>query len=94
MSGHVGSLKVYFLVFVGLMVGTAITIPAAFYDLGFLNAPIALTIATGKAIAVILYFMHVKDSDRLTKLTVGAGVFWLFILLGLTMTDFASRTWY
>lgn len=94
MSGHVGSLKVYFWVFVGLMVGTAVTIPAAFKDLGILNAPIALAIATAKAIAVILYFMHVKDSDKLTKLTVGAGIFWLLILLGLTMTDFFSRTWY
>jgi len=94
MSGHVGSLKVYFGVFVVLMIGTAITIPAAFYDLGIFNAPIALTIATIKAIFVILFFMHVKDSDRLTKLTVGAGIFWLIILLGLTMTDFLSRTWY
>lgn len=94
MAAHIGSLKVYIGVFVLLMVGTAITIPAAFYDLGPLNAPIALGIATVKAVFVVLFFMHVKDSDRLTKITVAAGVFWLAILLSLTMTDFLSRTWY
>jgi cytochrome c oxidase subunit IV len=94
MSAHIGSLKVYFGVFAILMIGTAITIYAAFLDLGLMNAPIALVIATVKAVFVVLFFMHVKDSDRLTKITVAAGVFWLGILLTLTMTDFLSRTWY
>lgn len=94
MSAHIGSLKVYFGVFFVLMLGTAVTIYAAFQDLGMFNAPIALTIATIKAVFVVLFFMHVKDSDRLTKITVSAGVFWLGILLTLTMTDFLSRTWF
>ncbi len=94
MAAHIGSLKVYFGVFMVLMVGTAVTIYAAFLDLGMANAPIALVIATIKAIFVVLFFMHVKDSDRLTKITVTAGVFWLGILLSLTMTDFLSRTWH
>ena len=94
MSAHIGSLKVYVGVFLVLMFGTAVTIYAAFLNLGMANAPIALTIATIKAIFVILFFMHVKDSDRLTKITVTAGAFWLGILLTLTMTDFLSRTWF
>lgn len=94
MPAHIGSLKVYFAVFMVLMIGTAITIYAAFLNLGMFNAPIALVIATVKAVFVVLFFMHVKDSDRLTKITVSAGVFWLGILLMLTMTDFLSRTWY
>jgi cytochrome c oxidase subunit IV len=94
MAAHIGSLKVYVGVFMVLMIGTAITIWAAFLDLGLLNAPIALVIATVKAVFVVLFFMHVKDSDRLTKITVAAGIFWLGILLSLTMTDFLSRTWY
>lgn len=93
MAAHIGSLKVYFGVFLVLMFGTAVTIYAAFQDLGMLNAPIALIIATIKAVFVVLFFMHVKDSDRLTKITVTAAVFWLGILLFLTMTDFLSRTW-
>ena len=94
MSAHIGSLKVYFGVFGVLMLGTAVTIYAAFQNLGMFNAPIALFIATVKAIFVVLFFMHIKDSDRLTKITVCAGVFWLGILLTLTMTDFLSRTWF
>jgi cytochrome c oxidase subunit 4 len=84
----------YFLIFGVLMLGTALTVWAAFMDLGMFNAPIALAIATIKAICVILIFMHVKDSNRLTKVTVLAGAFWLGILCVLTMSDFLSRNWH
>ena len=94
MSVHVGSKKVYFGVFGILMAGTLLTVYAAFQNLGIFNAPIALVIATIKAIFVILFFMHVWDSNRLTKMTVLAGAFWLGILLTLTMTDFLSRSWH
>ena len=94
MSGHVGSLKAYFAVFGVLMLGTGITVWAALQNFGPFNAPIALFIATFKAICVVLIFMHVKDSDRLTKLTVCCGAFWLLILLSLTMIDFLSRVWH
>ena len=81
----------YYIVFLALMVGTGLTVFAAFKDLGMFNAPIALAIATIKAICVILIFMHVKDSNRLTKITVLAAAFWLAILLVLTMSDFLTR---
>lgn len=95
---HVGSIPTYFLVFAALLIGTGITVWAAFQNIEIagisINAPIALTIATIKATLVVLYFMHVKDSSRLTKITVIAGVFWLGILLTLTMTDFLTRSWH
>jgi cytochrome c oxidase subunit 4 len=95
---HVGSLSTYFMVFLALLAGTGITVWAAFQDIEVagisINAPIALTIATIKATLVVLYFMHVKDSSRLTKITVISGVFWLGILLTLTMTDFLTRAWH
>jgi cytochrome c oxidase subunit 4 len=88
----------YFMVFGVLMLGTIVTVFAAFHDLTYfgmsLNAPIALFIATFKAVCVILIFMHVKDSNRLTKITVFAAGFWLLILLTLTMSDFLSRNWH
>ena len=93
MSAHTGALRTYFIIFFVLMAGTIATYYAAFQDLGMLNAPVALIIATAKAICVVLFFMHVKESDRLTKLTLLSGIFWLGILLVLTMTDFMSRTW-
>ncbi len=91
---HVGSKTTYYIICLALILFTGTTVFAAFQDLGMFNAPIALAIATIKAILVVLFFMHVKDSSRLTKITITAGVFWLCILLGLTMTDFITRRWY
>lgn len=91
---HVGHIGTYVLVFFALVIGTLATYGAAKIDMGAFNAPVALIIATTKAILVVLFFMHVKDSSRLTKVTVAAGAFWLCILLFLTMTDFATRIWH
>ena len=60
-------------------------------NLGSFNAPVALGIAILKATLVILYFMHVKYSSKLTKLTVATGLFFLVILLTETMMDYVSR---
>jgi cytochrome c oxidase subunit 4 len=81
-------------VFAALMVLTGITVGVAFIHLGSLNFPVALGIAITKATLVILFFMHVKYSSRLTKMIVGMAFFFLFVLLGLTMTDYMSRGWY
>src|SRR4051812_36154054 len=83
---HVGHITTYVLVFLALVVGTIATYLAAKINLGAFNAPVALIIATTKATLVVLFFMHVKDSSRLTKVTVACGIFWLGILLTLTMT--------
>jgi cytochrome c oxidase subunit IV len=90
---HISSVKVYVGVFMLLMVMTAITVAVAFVHLGFFNNVVAVGIATFKATMVILYFMHVKYSSHLTKLVVVSGFFFLIILLGLTMADYASRGW-
>ena len=91
MAGHVSPKSTYYMIFGALMVGTAITVAAAFVDLGILNFPVALAIAVTKATLVILFFMHVKYSSRLTKLFVGMAFFFLAILFGLTLTDYLSR---
>ena len=96
MSEHSTSspLKTYFAVFFALLVGTGLTVFAATLDLGPFNAPVALTIATIKATLVALFFMHVwHASEKLTKLVVIAALFFLFLLLGLTMSDYATRSW-
>jgi cytochrome c oxidase subunit 4 len=96
MTGHSKSspLPTYFAVFFALLVGTGLTVYAASLDLGRFNAPVALTIATIKATLVALFFMHVKGaSERLTKLVVVAALLFLLLLLGLTMTDYATRLW-
>jgi cytochrome c oxidase subunit IV len=98
MSEHIVSPRVYVLIFLALMVGTAITVAAAFIDLSFhvagrtinVNAAVALAIAGIKAALVILFFMHVRWSTRLTKVVVIAGLYWLAILLT-TVGDYISR---
>jgi cytochrome c oxidase subunit 4 len=84
----------YFAVFFALLVGTGLTVYAATLDLGRYNAAVALGIATIKATLVALFFMHVwHASEKLTKLVVIAALFFLLLLLGLTMSDYATRMW-
>lgn len=95
MSEHIVSRNVYFLIFGALLVGTLLTVLAAVRDLDFLfrgaNTVVALTIAVAKATLVVLYFMHVRYSSRLTWVIVASGLFWLGILFALTFSDYASR---
>ena len=93
MSGHVAPKSMYYGVFGALMVGTALTVLVAFYDLGVLNNILMLGIAMTKALLVILFFMHVRWSTRLTWVVAASGFFWLLIMFGLTMTDYLSRGW-
>lgn len=88
---HVGNLKTYFVIFILLTMGTLLTVWAAFQDLGPFNAPVAVLIACIKAALVIGFFMHLKDSNRLTKITAFGALFWLMILFVLTLTDYLSR---
>ncbi len=93
MSDHVVPKSTYYLIFLALMVCTAITVWIAFIDLGALNTVVAMSIAVFKATLVVLFFMHVKYSPKLTWAVVAGSVFWLAILLILTMSDYATRGW-
>ena len=93
MSAHVAPRSLYYMVFLALMVGTILTVVVARFDLGVLNNLTMLTIACGKALLVILFFMHVRWSSRLTWVIAVSGFFWLLILFGITMSDYMSRGW-
>jgi len=82
----------YVLIVLTLMVLTCATWAIAFINLGIFNPVVALTIAVIKAVLVILFFMHVRYSSQLTKVTVAAGFFWLMILITLSLSDYLSRT--
>jgi cytochrome c oxidase subunit 4 len=88
---HVSPIGVYLTIFVALLILTGLTAWVAFYDLGALNNVVALTIAVAKMTLVVLFFMHVKYSSRLTKLVVLSGFLWLLILLSFTLADYVSR---
>ena len=91
MAEHITSRKIYFLVFAALIVLTVVTWLVAQVDLGWANDVVALTIAVTKAVLVLLFFMHVRTSTRMTILTATAGFFWLVILIGLTLADYLTR---
>jgi len=90
---HIVSPMVYVVILLALIVGTAATVWASFLELGVWNPIIALAIATSKMMLVVLFFMHVKYSTKLTKLTVGAGAFTFLILVGMTLADYFTRAW-
>ena len=100
---HIVGPKVYVVILLALLVGTGLTVGASFVDLGawhpapslviYWNPIVALAIACTKAVLVVLYFMHVKYSTKLTMLTVGAGIFMFLTLVGMTLADYISRAW-
>jgi cytochrome c oxidase subunit IV len=93
MSEHIVSPKLYVTIFLALMALTILTVVAAYFDLGRANVFIALTIAVTKATLVVLFFMHVRWSSRLTMVFVVAGLFWLIIMVVFTLSDYQTRSW-
>ena len=93
MSEHVTPRRTYFAIWAALLVLTYATVAVSRVDWGRLNSVLALTIAVSKALLVVLYFMHVRYSSRLTKLVVVGGFLWLALLIGLTMADEVTRAW-
>jgi|SRR5258705_8719851 cytochrome c oxidase subunit 4 len=95
MSEHIVPVKVYVVIFLALLVGTSLTVLAAFQDFPWqLNTIIALTIASVKATLVVLYFMHVRYSSRLIWVIVASALFWLCIMFALTFSDYLTRDWF
>ena len=90
---HIVPATVYYSVFAALMILTAGTVAVAFVDLGRLNIAVALGVAVVKATLVVLFFMHVKYSSRLVQLVVLASIVWLFMLFGITLSDYITRGW-
>jgi cytochrome c oxidase subunit 4 len=92
-SSRNASWAAYTLLYLALMTLAALTTMVAFINLGRLNMILAMTIACTKALLVILYFMHVRSSPRVTWVFVAAGFFWLAILFVLTLNDVLTRGW-
>jgi cytochrome c oxidase subunit 4 len=93
MASHILPKRVYYTIFGILIFCTYLTVQIAFLDLGALNTVAALAIAVFKATLVVLFFMHVKYSSRLTWAVVLGSIFWFGILLALTMSDYLTRVW-
>jgi len=93
MSEHISSNKLNVTIWITLMCLTVITATVSFIDLGPFNTVVALAIATFKALLVVLFFMHVKySSEKLTKVVILSALFWLVILLTLSLADYGTRS--
>ncbi len=94
---HIVSPKIYVTIFGALMICTLLTVYAATVDLNQyfsgLNIIVALLIAAFKASLVVLFFMHAKYSPKRTQLVIICSIFWLAIMLFMTMSDYATRHW-
>src|ERR1019366_3021336 len=103
-ADHKDPLKSYLAVFAALMGLLALTLfaytipfeeyhlPGTNIDLSFMNTAVALTIATIKALMVVLVFMHLRHSTKLTWIVASAGFLWLGVLMGFTFTDYLTRS--
>ncbi len=93
MPEHIVPIKTYTIVLVALLVLTATTCAVSFVDMGKINAVVAVAIAFAKASMVALIFMHLRYSRRLMWVVAAAGLFWLGILIALTLSDYLTRGW-
>jgi cytochrome c oxidase subunit 4 len=93
MADHAAHRRTYYVIFGLLMLCTYLTWQVAYFDLGPLNTVAALGIAIFKASLVVLFFMHAKESSRLTWAVVAGSLFWFGILVVLTMSDYLTRPW-
>ncbi len=90
---HIVSPWIYLVVGTALLILTGTTVWVSYLDLGVFNPIMALFIAVVKASIVVLFFMHVKYSSKLTKLTVFSGLFLFLVLIGMTLSDYFTRAW-
>jgi cytochrome c oxidase subunit IV len=88
---HVTPVRTYVYVFLALLVCTGLTVGASLVDMGWANTPVALTIAIVKALLVLLVFMELRHSTRMTLLTAAAGFFWLVLMITTFMMDYWTR---
>ncbi|HEX8169334.1 MAG TPA: cytochrome C oxidase subunit IV family protein [Thermoanaerobaculia bacterium] len=88
---HQASLVTYFVIFFALMIFTVLTVAASRVNLGPWNTPLAMAIAIAKATMVILWFMHVIHSPKMTWIVVISSILWLGVLFVLTFSDYLTR---
>jgi cytochrome c oxidase subunit IV len=91
MKQHISSIQTNVAIFIALNVLLFATVGAAYLPLGNYHFLIAMALATVKAVLIVMYFMHVKYSHRLTAIICAASFLWLGIMIALTLTDYMTR---
>jgi cytochrome c oxidase subunit 4 len=91
MKQHISSIQTNLNVFIALNVLLFATVGAAYLPLGDFHFAIAMALATVKAVLIVVYFMHVKYSHKLTAVICAASFLWLGIMIAFMLTDYLSR---
>jgi cytochrome c oxidase subunit 4 len=85
--------RTYLLNGLALLGFLALTIAAAYLNLGPFNTVVAMLISAVKAALILLFFMHLRYSKPVVWVFAGAGIFWLAIMFMLAFSDYLSRGW-
>lgn len=91
MSEPITPTRTYYTVFAALITLTLVTVSVSFLELGTWHTTVGVLIGVVKALLVVLFFMHLLHSSKLSWLAALAGLFWLFIMMGLTLSDYLTR---
>jgi cytochrome c oxidase subunit 4 len=91
MSEPITPTRTYYIVFAALIALTLLTVSVSFLNLGQWHTTVGVLIGVVKATLVGLFFMHLLHSSRASWLAVLAGLFWLGILMVLTLSDYLTR---
>jgi cytochrome c oxidase subunit IV len=83
----------YVLVFIALLILAGLTTGISYVDLGVFNTVLAMLIASGKMLLVVLFFMHLYYKRGLTRVVSFVGLFWLALLVAFSLADAFTRTW-
>jgi cytochrome c oxidase subunit 4 len=90
-GGHHHSTKSYFVVWGILLTCTVLTVWTGYMDLGKINLPLALTIATVKASLVIWYFMHMRDAAGTNRIVFVTSFLFMFVMIFGVFGDLWTR---
>jgi cytochrome c oxidase subunit 4 len=93
MNGHPPSLPRLVAVYLGLMVLLSLSAASTLLAHGGGSSALGLGIAGVKAFLIAAFFMRLREQPVLVRVFALAGLFWLALLIGLTATDYLSRSW-
>ena len=71
----------YFAVWIALLCFTLLTVITGYKDLGAVNLPLALTIATIKATLVVLFFMHMTETPAANRIVFSVSIVFALVLI-------------
>ena len=89
---HVAPAKTYWRAAAILAVLLGLSLTTAIVDFGGYALPVALVIAAVKVTIVATFFMHLRWSAPLTRMFAAGGLFWLVIILALTLFECVTRS--